>query len=146
MKIGIGADHGGYDLKEMLKEYLSEKGYEIKDFGTFSKESCDYPDFAHQVAHAVAKGELEKGILICTTGVGISIAANKVPGIRAALCSDPLTASLCREHNDANILALGAHIIGPGLARNIADIFLTTEFSKGERHVRRVGKIEQIDE
>ncbi len=146
MKVGIGADHGGYDLKEMLAAYLREKGYEIRDFGTFSRESCDYPDYAHQVAHAVADGECDRGILICTTGVGISIAANKVPGIRAALCSDLLTASLCREHNDANILALGAHIIGPGLARAIADVFLTTEFSNGERHVRRVGKMEKIDE
>ena len=144
MKIAIGSDHGGYDLKEFLVSHLKEKGYEVDDKGCYSKDSCDYPVYGHAVANAVAKGEAEKGIVICTTGIGISIAANKVPGIRAALCTNELMAKMTRLHNDANVLALGANIVGPGLAEAITDTFLSEEFSKVERHQRRVDEMEDL--
>ena len=139
MKIAIACDHGGYALKEAVKAHLTEKGYEAVDFGTNSTESCDYPDFAAPAAKAVAAGECEKGIVICTTGIGVSIVANKVKGIRCALCSDPLSAEMTRRHNDTNMLAMGAGIIGQNLAMDIVDIWLATEF-EGGRHQRRVDK------
>ncbi len=141
--IAIASDHGGYDLKEKVKAYLEKKGLEYQDFGCEGKESCDYPDFAKPAAKAVADGTCEKGIVICTTGIGVSICANKVPGIRCALCSDPVTAKLTRLHNDANMLAMGAGMIGEILAMEIVENFLGTEFSGEERHSRRVRKIEE---
>lgn len=144
MKIAIGSDHGGYNLKEFIKKHLAEKGVETVDFGTNSADSCDYPDYAFKVAQAVAKGEYEKGILICGTGVGISIAANKVKGIRAALCSEPFSARMSREHNDSNILCMGERIVGVGLAAEIADAWLMAEFTGG-RHAQRVGKILEFE-
>lgn len=144
MKVAIGSDHGGYDLKEFLIAHLKEKGYETDDKGCYSKESCDYPVYGHAVANAVAKGEADRGIVICTTGIGISIAANKVPGIRAALCTNELMAKMTRLHNDANVLALGANIVGPGLAESITDTFLTEDFSKVDRHQRRVDEMEDL--
>ncbi len=140
--IAIGCDHGGYELKQDIMKFLEKSGYEYKDFGTYSAESCDYPDYAKQVAHAVADGECEKGILICGTGIGVSIAANKVKGIRAALVHDCFSAKATREHNDANVLTMGARVIGPGLAEEIVKIFLETPFSNDERHIRRISKIE----
>ena len=142
--IAIGCDHGGYELKNFLIRHLEEKGMEYRDFGCNNTDSCDYPEYGHAVAKSVASGECEKGIVICSTGIGISIAANKVKGIRAALCTNSLMAKLTREHNDANVLALGAYIVGPQLAADIMDTFLSTGFSNGERHVRRVGKIENV--
>lgn len=141
--IAIGCDHGGYDLKELVVKYLQEKKYEVKDCGCYSKESCDYPEYGRAVAESVASGESDKGIVICTTGIGISITANKVKGIRAALCSEPLSAQLTRLHNDANVLALGAGMVGPELAKRIIDTFMETAFSGEERHQRRINKIEQ---
>ena len=141
--IAIGSDHGGFDLKEAVIAHLKEKGYEVKDVGCYDKSSCDYPVYGKAVANAVADGTCEKGIVICTTGIGISITANKVKGIRAALCADTLSAKLTRLHNDANILAFGARVVGPGLAEKIVDIFLDTEFSGVERHKRRVDMIEE---
>lgn len=145
MKIAIACDHGGYALKEAVKAHLTEKGYEAVDFGTNSTESCDYPDFAAPAAKAVAAGECEKGIVICTTGIGVSIVANKVKGIRCALCSDPLSAEMTRRHNDTNMLAMGAGIIGQNLAMDIVDIWLATEF-EGGRHQRRVDKIMALED
>ena len=142
--IGIGSDHGGFALKQEVIGYLKEKGLDYKDYGCYDECSCDYPEYAHAVAHAVANGECEKGILICGTGIGISIAANKVPGIRAALCHDVFSAEATRQHNDANILAMGGRVVGPGLALMIVDTFLNTPFSGDERHVRRINKIEEI--
>lgn len=141
--IAIGCDHGGYALKQIVVKHLEEKGLEYKDFGCYSEESCDYPEFAHKVGHAVADGECEKGILICSTGIGISIAANKINGVRAALCHDCFTAEATRQHNDANIIAMGAKIVGDGLALKILDIFLDTPFSDEERHIRRINRIEE---
>ncbi|MBR1847814.1 MAG: ribose 5-phosphate isomerase B [Lachnospiraceae bacterium] len=140
--IAIASDHGGVDLKEAVKNHLEKEGYEVTDFGTNSKDSCDYPDFARPAAEAVADGTCEKGIVICTTGIGVSITANKVSGIRCALCSDSLTAKMTRLHNDANVLAMGAGITGELLALEIVDTFLKTEFSGEERHARRIRKIE----
>ena len=142
--IAIASDHGGYQLKEHLKAYLAAKGITCEDFGTDSADSCDYPDFAKPAARAVAGGQCEKGIVICTTGIGISITANKVKGIRCALCGDALSAELTRRHNDANMLALGAGITGPILAERIVDVFLNTQF-EGGRHARRVGKMMDIE-
>lgn len=139
--IGIGSDHGGYDLKQAVIAYLKEQGMEYKDFGCMDKKSCDYPVYGKAVAEAVADGSCEKGIVICTTGIGISIMANKVPGIRCALCADTVSARLTREHNDANVLALGGGIIGNNLALSIVDTFLHTEFSREEKHQRRVNMI-----
>lgn len=140
--IALGCDHGGYELMQEVIAHLEERGIEYKNFGTYSKKSCDYPEFAHAVAHAVADGVCEKGILICGTGIGISIAANKVPGIRAALCHDCFSAKATREHNNANILAMGGRVVGAGLALDIVDLFLDTPFSEDERHIRRIEKIE----
>lgn len=144
MKIALGSDHGGYRLKNEIISFLKENGYELKDFGTFSTESCDYPDFAEKVAEAVVSKEFDFGILVCGTGIGISISANKVPGVRAALCSDTFSAHATREHNDANILALGERVVGPGLALDIVKTFLTSEF-QGERHQKRIDKISLIE-
>ena len=140
--IALGCDHGGYDLKEAVKRHLEERGLEYKDFGTYSKESCDYPEFGRAAAEAVASGECEKGIVVCTTGIGISIVANKVKGVRCALCSETTSARLTREHNDANMLALGGGLTGELLAMEIVDTFLDTPFSELEKHSRRISKIE----
>ena len=138
--IALGCDHGGYSLKEEVKKHLEERNIAYKDYGCDSTESCDYPIYAKKVAQAVASKECEQGILICGTGIGISIAANKVKGIRAALCHDCFSAQATREHNNANILAMGARVVGPGLALKIVDTFLDTEFSNDERHIRRMKK------
>ncbi len=140
--IGIGSDHGGYALKLEIIELLHERGYEFKDYGCFDGDAIDYPDVAKPVAQAVLDGTIEKGILICGTGIGISIAANKFKGIRCALCSDHFTAVATREHNDSNILALGGRNTGPEVAKDIVDAFLSTPFSNDERHKRRISKIE----
>ncbi len=140
--IALGCDHGGYGLMQEVIRHLEERGLEYKNYGCYSEESVDYPVYAKAAANAVASGECEKGILICGTGIGISIAANKVPGIRAALCHDCFSAEATRQHNDANMLAMGARVIGPGLALKIVDIFLDTPFSNDERHIRRIGMIE----
>ena len=141
--IAIGSDHGGFDLKEAVVAYLKEQGIEFKNYGCYDKNSCDYPIYGRAVAEAVAKGECEKGIVICTTGIGISITANKIKGIRCALCADTLSAKMTRLHNDANVLAMGGGIVGPNLGISIVDAFLNTEFSEEEKHQRRVGLIEQ---
>ena len=140
--IAIGSDHGGFDLKEKVIAHLKEQGVECKDLGCYDKSSCDYPIYGRAVAEAVASGECEKGIVICTTGIGISITANKVPGIRCALCADTVSAKLTRLHNDANVLAMGAGIVGENLAMGLVDTFLATEFSGEERHQRRINLIE----
>ena len=140
--IAIGSDHGGFELKKAIMAHLDKRGLEYKDFGTYDKASCDYPEYGKAVAHAVASGEYERGIIICGTGIGISISANKVPGIRAALCTDCFMAEATRLHNDANILALGGRVVGEGLALKIVDTFLDTPFSNDERHIRRISKIE----
>lgn len=142
--IAIGCDHGAYDLKQRVMKYLEDKQIAYKDMGCYSKESCDYPIFGHAVAKAVADGECEKGIVLCTTGIGISISANKVKGVRCALCADTLSAKMTRLHNDANVLAMGAGIVGENLAVEIVDTFLNTEFSGEERHQRRIDLIEQV--
>lgn len=139
--IALASDHGGFDLKEAVKKHLEERGLEVKDFGTYDKSSCDYPDFGRAAAEAVANGECEKGIVICTTGIGISIVANKVKGIRCALCSETTSARLTREHNDANMLAMGGGLVGELLALEIVDTFLDTPFSGLEKHSRRISKI-----
>ena len=141
----IGSDHGGYALKQEIMKHLSERGIAYRDYGTYSEESCDYPDFGEAVGRAVASGECERGIVICGTGIGISLAANKVRGVRAALCGDCFSAEMCRRHNDANVLALGERVVGPGLALKIVDIFLETGFDGG-RHSRRVAKLMDIEE
>ena len=143
MKIAIASDHGGYALKNELLPYITELGHEFRDFGCYSTDSIDYPDIAFPAAEAVASGEFDRGILICGTGIGISIAANKVKGIRCAHCTDSLSAEMTRRHNDANVLALGAGITGPNLAKRIVEVFLNTEF-EGGRHARRVGQLDSI--
>lgn len=143
MKIALGADHGGFELKEKVKTHLIEKGYEVLDLGTNSTDSVDYPEFGHTVGHAVADKKAEFGIVVCGTGIGISIAANKVPGVRAALCTNTTMARLTREHNNANILAMGGRIVGDVLAFEMVDTFLGTEF-QGGRHEKRINKIESI--
>ncbi len=140
--IAIGSDHGGFDLKELVKYHLDEKGIEYKDYGCGSYDSVDYPEYGKAVANAVARGECEQGIVICTTGIGISIVANKVPGIRCALCTDTTSARLTRSHNDANVLAMGGGIIGGNVALEIVDTFLETPFSNEEKHIRRISHIE----
>jgi len=142
MKIAIGSDHGGFDLKERIISYLKEKGYEVDDKGCYDKNSCDYPIYGRSVAKSVASGEADMGIVICTTGIGISMVANKVKGARAALCTNGLMAKMTRLHNDANILALGANIVGPGLAEEMVDIFLETPFSGEEKHTRRINLLD----
>lgn len=144
MKISIGSDHGAFAMKEHLKQYLTEQGHQVVDCGTYSTDSCDYADFAKAAAQLVASGDCDRGIVMCTTGVGISIAANKVHGIRCALCSEPYSAEMTRRHNDANMLAMGGALIGPNMADRIVDVFLNTEF-EGGRHARRVGKIMAIE-
>jgi len=142
--IAIGSDHGGFKLKEVLIEYLEKNNIKYKDFGTYSEQSCDYPLIAVEVAKKVASGEFEKGILICGTGIGMSIAANKVKGIRAALCHDVFSAKATRRHNDANILTCGERVIGTGLFLEIVDAFLKTQF-EGGRHQRRIDLIAQTE-
>ena len=140
MKIAIGCDHGALALKNTVKAHLEKKGYEVCDYGTYTLDSCDYPDFAEKAAKAVASGECEKGIVLCTTGIGISIAANKVKGIRCALLSDLMSARLTREHNDTNMMAMGAAVVGEMLALQIVDTWIGTEFSHEAKHQRRIDK------
>lgn len=142
--IALGADHGGYELKESIKKYLDEKGVEYKDFGTYTPESVDYAAIAQRTCLSVVNGECEKAILCCGTGIGISMAANKVKGIRAACCSDYFSAKFTRLHNDANALCLGGRVVGAGLALELVDVFINTEF-EGGRHQRRVDQIAQIE-
>ena len=141
--IAIGSDHGGFEMKEKVKKHLEEKGYEVKDCGCYSKESCDYPVFGHAVAKEVASGNCEKGVVICTTGIGISMVANKTKGVRCALCSEPLSAKMTRLHNDANVLAMGGALVGENMAMEIVDTFFGTEFSGEEKNQRRVNLIEE---
>ena len=140
--IALGCDQGGYELMQEVKKHLEKRGLEYQDFGTYSMDSVDYPVYGKKVAHAVADGTCEKGILICGTGIGISICANKVKGVRAALCHDVFSAQATREHNDANVLAMGGRVVGPGLALMIVDTFLDTPFSEAERHIRRIAMLE----
>ena len=144
--IALGSDHGGFELKQVIMKHLEERGLEYKDFGTYSKDSCDYPIFGEAAAKAVSEGECDRGIVICTTGIGISITANKVKEIRCALCSDTLSARMTREHNDANMLALGGGMVGDNLAIDIVDTFLDTEFSGLEKHSRRIALISKMEE
>lgn len=145
MNISIGCDHGGFALKENIRAYLEEQGHTVTDVGCKSLESCDYPDFGAAAARLVASGACERGIVICTTGIGISISANKVKGIRCALCGDAFSAEMTRRHNDANMLALGAAIVGVMTAERIVDVFLSTDF-EGGRHARRVGRMMDIEQ
>jgi len=144
-KIALGCDHGGYPLMQEVKKYLDEKGLSYEDFGAYSAESCDYPVYAEKAARAVASGECDRGIVICGTGVGVSICANKVRGVRCALCGDCFTAEFTRRHNDANMLAMGARVTGPGLALKIVETFLNAEF-EGGRHARRVKLMMELEE
>ena len=146
MKIAVACDHGADEYKEMIKEMLLSQGHEVVDFGTDSTASMDYPDTALPCAKAVARGECERGIVMCGTGIGVSITANKVKGIRCALCSDPLSARLTREHNDSNMLAFGQRIIGSEMAKEIVNVWLGTPFSNGERHIQRIRKVMAIEE
>ena len=143
MKIAVACDHGGFRLKNVLVEYLKDTGYEVEDFGCYNEESCDYPDYAGKAALAVAKGTCDKGIVVCGTGIGVSITANKVKGIRAACCSDYFSAKYTRLHNDANILCMGARVIGGGAACELVDVFLNTEF-EGGRHAERIAMFDDI--
>ena len=145
MKLAIACDHGALALKNTMIAHLSKKGYEVVNFGTDTLDSCDYPDFAGPAAQAVAKGECEKGIVLCTTGIGVSITANKVPGIRCALLSDVMSARLTREHNDTNMMALGAGVVGEKLALEILDTWLDTPFSQDARHQRRIDKMMALE-
>ncbi len=145
MKIAIGSDHGAFALKSKFIEHLEKQGHEVVDFGTYSLASCDYPDFAGAAARAVASGECEKGIVLCTTGIGVSISANKVRGIRCALLSDVLSARMTRLHNDTNMMAIGAAIVGEMLALEILDTWLGTEFSHDARHQRRIDKMMALE-
>ena len=145
MRISIGCDHGALALKNKMVAHLTKKGYDVKDCGTYTADSCDYPDFAAAAARAVAGGECEKGIVLCTTGIGVSIAANKVKGIRCALLSDVMSARLTREHNDTNMMAIGAGVVGEMLALEILDTWLETEFSHNERHQRRIDKVMALE-
>ena len=143
--LAIGSDHGGFALKQEIMKHLTERGIEYHDYGTYSEESCDYPEYGEATARAVASGECDRGIVICGTGIGISLAANKVHGIRCALCGDCYSAEMTRRHNDANMLALGARVLGEGLALKIVDTFLDTPF-EGGRHARRIEKLMAIEE
>ena len=145
MKISIACDHGALDLKNALVEKLTKEGHEVKDFGTHTLDSCDYPDFVAPAAQAVASGECDRGIALCTTGIGVSITANKIKGIRCALLSDVMSARLTREHNDTNMMALGAGVVGQNLAFEIVDTWLGTEFSHSERHQRRIDKVMALE-
>ncbi len=146
MKIGIACDHGAVEFKEIIKAMLSEQGHEINDYGTNSSDSCDYPDFAYQCAQSVAQGINERGIVLCGSGIGVSITANKVKGIRCALCSETTSARLSREHNDANMLAMGQRLIGAEAMKDIVNVWLNTPFSQSKRHQRRIEKIAAIEE
>ena len=145
MKIAIGCDHGALNLKNKMISHLEAKGFEVKDFGTYTNASCDYPEFAAAAARAVASGECDKGIVLCTTGIGVSISANKIDGIRCALLSDVWSAKMTRLHNDTNMMALGAAVVGENLALEIADVWLGTEFSGDERHQRRIDKLMALE-
>ena len=145
MKLAIGCDHGALNLKNKMVSYLEAKGFEVKDFGTYTNASCDYPEFAAAAARAVASGECDKGIVLCTTGIGVSISANKIDGIRCALLSDVWSARMTRLHNDTNMMALGAGVVGENLALEIADVWLGTEFSGDERHQRRIDKVMALE-
>ena len=145
MKVAIGCDHGALDLKNAVIAHLEKKGIEVKDFGTYTLDSCDYPDFAAPAAKAVGCGECEKGVVLCTTGIGVSITANKIKGVRCALLSDVLSARMTREHNDTNMMAIGAGIVGQNLALEILDTWLGTEFSHNERHQRRIDKVMALE-
>ncbi len=145
MKIAMCCDHGGLRLKNVIKQVLETSGHEIVDFGTTNENSCDYPDFALLASEAIVRGECEKGVFVCTTGIGISIAANKVPGIRCALCADPLSAKMTRLHNNANVLALGGGYVGDNLAEEIVKTFMETSFSEEAKHIRRIDKITAIE-
>ena len=146
MKIAVACDHGGLNLKKSLIAYLQKNGHEVKDFGTNTTDSCDYPDFAVLAAEAVANGECERGIVVCSSGIGVSIVANKVPGIRCAHCHDTYCAKYTRLHNDANMIAFGEKVVGVGLMEEMVTLFLETEYEGGERHDRRVAKIKAIEE
>ena len=143
MKIAMASDHGGFDYKEVLKKHLEAQGHSVEDFGCYDKSSCDYPDFVKPAAQSVVDGKNDRGIVICSTGIGVSIAANKVSGVRCALVSDLMSARLTREHNDTNVLAMGQFVVGEALMKEIADTWLNTDFSNGERHVRRIEKLEK---
>lgn len=145
MKVAIGSDHAGYEYKGLLAEWLRERGHQVTDIGTGSEASCDYPDFAVAVARAVSAGDADRGVLVCGTGVGMSLAANRIAGVRAAAVSDPVSARLSREHNDANVVCIGARIVGPEVATDIVRAFLEADFSGGERHLRRVAKVGALD-
>ena len=145
MKISIACDHGALELKNTVKEHLEKKGHQVEDFGTYTLDSCDYPDFAAKAARAVADGVCEKGIVLCTTGIGVSITANKVKGIRCALLSDVMSARMTREHNDTNMMAIGAGVVGTMLALEIVDTWIGTEFSHQERHQRRIDKVMALE-
>ena len=145
MKIAMACDHGAVELKNKLKAHLQEKGMEVVDFGTHTTDSCVYPDYIAPAAQAVASGECDRGIVLCTTGIGVSIVANKIKGIRCALLSDTMTARLTREHNDTNMMALGAGVTGPMLAQEIVDVWLATDFSHSERHQRRIDKVMALE-
>lgn len=145
MRIGIGNDHSALELKKEIIDFIEGKGHEVVDYGTNSTESCDYPVYGEVVANAVVSREVDQGILICGTGLGISLAANKVKGIRAAVCSEPFTAQMARQHNNCNILAFGSRVVGAELAKMIVDVWLNTEFEGGERHERRVNLIKAIE-
>ena len=145
MKIAVACDHGGLNLKKAVIAYIEKCGHTAVDFGTDSTASCDYPDFAVLAAEAVANGECERGIVVCSSGIGVSIVANKVPGIRCAHCHDTYCAKYTRLHNDANMIAFGEKVVGEGLMEELVSIFFTTEFEGGERHERRVGKIAEIE-
>jgi ribose 5-phosphate isomerase B len=145
MRIALGSDHAGFHLKEELKRYLRERGWDVEDCGVFSTDPSDYPDIAFLVAEKVARGEVDRAILVCGTGIGMCMASDKVEGIRCAVCTDETTARFARTHNDANILAIGARIVGSELAKSIVDVFLNTPFSGAERHIRRIKKIEEYE-
>lgn len=145
MNISLASDHGGLELKNAIKAHLEARGFSCRDFGTYTTDSCDYPDFARPAAEAVASGECERGILVCTTGIGVSITANKVDGVRCALLHDVMSARMTREHNDTNVMALGAGVVGPLLAMEIVDVWLDTPFSGAERHQRRIDKVMAIE-
>ena len=145
MKISVGCDHGALALKNKVVAHLQKQGHEVKDFGTHTLDSCDYPEFAAAAARAVASGECEKGIVLCTTGIGVSISANKIDGVRCALLSDPWSAKMTRLHNDTNMMALGAGVTEEALALELADTWLTTEFSGDERHCRRIARVMELE-
>ena len=146
MKIAVACDHGGLTLKNAMIAYLEKNGHEVKDFGTYTKDSCDYPDFAAAAAESVASGESDRGIVVCSSGIGVSIVANKIPGIRCAHCHDWYCAKFTRLHNDANMMALGEKVVGEGMMQELVDVFLNTEYEGGERHDRRLAKIKAIEE